>query len=408
MMSDIGKKAVVFWLNGASLADIRSIAEVQEIVQQGVTTELISAPITNSHAHYYQLMTGRHPACFGFFDTQVVRGYSVVKELAGRDRPPATISDQLNGWESSCNEVTPSELTTSIQQWAQDVTSAPALLIVKCVINTSITEDIAAHIGEALHQARSAIGANGLLAIISDEHAAPVKQFVNINNFLAEMGVIERKQSDGSIDWSNTLAYHMGHGQIWVNLLGREIQGVVNHQSEYEEVRATLIEGLPQKLCDSQTGKPVIECVYRKEELYQGDYLFCAPDLVAVFKPGYAPSVQSTRLAFDKTSLTQSDHDTRVIDGAHPDTVKGFLIAIAPELARGVTLTEPAPLTAVAPTLLHALVAKHGPMDSVALQAFFDPAYLEQHPISTHSQQQGLSDEEEELVINRLRDLGYI
>jgi hypothetical protein len=165
---------------------------------------------------------------------------------------------------------------------------------------------------------------------------------------------------------------------------------------------------LPAKLLDPQTGETVIEHIHRKEELYQGDYLFCAPDLVAVFKPGYAPSVQSTRLAFDEITFMQPADGTRVIDGAHPGTIGGFLIATAPEIARGISLTEPAPLTAVAPTLLHALNAKHAAMDSVALQAFFDPAYLEQHPIATHDQQQGLSDEEEELVINRLRDLGYI
>lgn len=407
-MSDPHKKAIIFWLNGASLADVRSIAEVNTLMQQGATTELVSSPITNTHSHYYQLMTGRHPACFGFFDTQVARGYSVVEELAGRDRPPATIGDQLADWEFICKEVTSSELTTSVQQWKQNATSAPSLLMLKCVVSAPIAQDSAAHISEALRQAQSAVGADGLLAIVSDEHAASVKQFVNINNFLAEMGVIERKESDGAIDWSDTLAYHMGHGQIWINLLGREIQGVVNHQAEYEEVRTTLIESLPEKLRDPQTGKAVIERIYRKEELYQGDYLFCAPDLVAVFKPGYAPSDQSTCLAFDKTTFTQPARDTRVIDGAHPDAVKGFLIASSPELAHGVTLTEPAPLTAVAPTLLHALTAKHRPMDDIALQTFFDPAYLEQHPISTHNQQQGLSDEEEELVINRLRDLGYI
>jgi hypothetical protein len=96
------------------------------------------------------------------------------------------------------------------------------------------------------------------------------------------------------------------------------------------------------------------------------------------------------------------------INGAHPDSISGFLIASAPAFRQGATLSTHAPLTAVAPTLLHALDVKHGIMDSTALQECFDQQYLDAHPFRTTDQQQDLSDEEEELVINRLRDLGYI
>src|SRR5438132_11907778 len=99
------------------------------------------------------------------------------------------------------------------------------------------------------------------------------------------MGVIERDEQNGQVDWRGSVAYFAGNGQLWVNLLGRDAQGAVHPRVEYEEVRETLIKALPHKLRDVEAGVPVIERIYRKEELYSGDYLFCAPDLVVVFKP---------------------------------------------------------------------------------------------------------------------------
>jgi hypothetical protein len=47
-------------------------------------------------------------------------------------------------------------------------------------------------------------------------------------------------------------------------------------------------------------------------------------------------------------------------------------------------------------------------MDSPPVAAVFSSSYLTDHPIDAKVQDQELSEEEEELVINRLRDLGYI
>jgi len=261
---------------------------------------------------------------------------------------------------------------------------------------------------EALHIARSWVGETGLLAVLSDIQPARVERFVNINNFLAEMGVIERDEQNDLINWPNSLAYYVGHGQLWVNLLGRDPQGVVHPQQEYEEVRDTLIKALPAKLRDPETGAQVVERVYRKEELYSSEYLFCAPDLIIVFKPGYAPSPQSMHLEFDVETFLMPAAGELALAGVHPTVASGFLLASAPTLASGVSVLEHAPLTAVAPTLLHALSVVSADMDSPAVSALFSPSYLETHPIRTDVQNQGLSEEDEELVINRLRDLGYI
>ena len=264
-----------------------------------------------------------------------------------------------------------------------------------------------AAIGQVLDMARQWVGETGLLALLSDTQPAMVKHFVNLNNFLADMEMIERDVQSGQVNWSNSLAYFAGNGQLMVNLLGRDPQGAVHPQDEYEEVRDSLVKALPHKLRNPLNGETIIERVYRKEELYSGDYLFCAPDLVVLFKPGYAPSARSKEIGFDEAMLTPAAGET-ALAGVNPSMVSGFLIAAAPSLAERVTEYARAPLTAVVPTLLHALGVEYVDMESSAIATLFSSDYLETHPIRTTSQQQELSEEDEELIIGHLRDLGYV
>ncbi|SRR6266566_7587633 len=421
--SDRGlRKAFVLWLSGVRLADLRSLAEVKSLAEHGALVELEPPPITGPRAQHYQIFSGQSPAHFGFFDTlmplchlprprQARNGYTVVEEHSGRDAAPKMLPDLLRaaGWAVEYRETSPAELPGCV--W--DLTRAETIetcAIVRCKLAVAGAEfsAYAAAIAEAIRVARSWAGETGLLALLSDIQAAPVDCFVNVNNFLAEMGLIERDEQHGSINWPNSLAYFCGHGQLWVNLLGRDPQGAVHPQGEYEEVCATLIKTLPAKLRDGRTGVQVIERVYRKEELYADEYLFCAPDLVIVFKPGYAPSPQSTRLGFDEAICTVPGAGTTSMAGIHPSMVSGFLLASAPVLLPGAAVLERVPLTAVVPSLLHALGIAYAGMDSPAVGALFLPSYLEAHPIRTRAENQELSEEDEELVINRLRDLGYV
>ena len=216
---------------------------------------------------------------------------------------------------------------------------------------------------------------------------------------------MERDEYTDAIHWSDSLAYYAGNGQLWVNVLGRDPEGAVNLQEEYEEVRDTLIKALPAKLRDPETGEAVIERVYRKEELYKGDYLFCAPDLVVLFKPGYASSPRSAFIHFDETVFIPA-LDVPVTAATHPSSLKGFLLASSPAFATGVEASGQ--LVTVAPTLLHALGIAYTGLESPPLQEAFSYTYLLNHPVESREQDHNLSEEDEELVINRLRDLGYI
>jgi hypothetical protein len=401
------QQAIVLWLSGVEFRDIRALPEIEALLKQGAMVELEPSPITEPLLQHYQTLSGRLPEHFGFFDTLVPRNYAVVEESSGRGVTPKLLPDLLRtvGWTVRYEEVSLADLAASVQAWTTAIPASPACLIVKCTVRRRVE---GSDIAQALRLAQASVGQNGLLALLSDTHPVIVKRFVNVNNFLAEMGVIERDEQNGQVDWRGSVAYHAGHGQLWVNLLGRDAQGAVHPQGEYEEVRETLIKALPAKLRDAGTGEPVIERVYRKEELYAGEYLFCAPDLVIVFKPGYAPSPKSTHIEFDDATFTTPAAGTAVMAGVHPSALGGFLLASAPVLLRGVVAPERAPLTAVTPTLLHAAGVEYVDVDSPAVSALFSPAYLESHPIRSASHNQELSEEDEELIISHLRDLGYV
>ncbi len=416
------RKAFVLWLSGTRLADLRALAEVESLLEHGTLVELEPSPITGPQAQHYQVSSGKLPAHFGFFDTlmplchlprpqQGMDGYTVVEESAGRDAAPVMLPDLLRavGWAVEYKKTLPAELADCVRGLVQSEAEATekTCKIVQCELRTEFNASATA-IAEAIQLARSWVGETGLLAVLSDIQPAPVDCFVNVNNFLAEMDLIERDEQTGLINWPNSLAYYAGHGQLWVNLLGRDPQGAVHPQDEYEEVCTSLVKALPTKLRDARTSTQVIERVYRKEELYSDEYLFCAPDLIIVFKPGYAPSPQSTLLGFDEETCTVPPAGTMSMAGVHPSMVGGFLLASAPVLAAGGAVLEHAPLTAVVPSLLHALGIEYVDMDSPAVSSLFLPSYLETHPIRTLAESQELSEEDEELVINRLRDLGYV
>ena len=407
----LSQKAVLLWLSGVRLKDLQTLPEVEALRQQGVRVDLDPSPITGPLAQHFQALSGRSPASFGFFDALMPHNYHVVESTTGRGEVPKLLPDMLRGagWQVKFEETPPSNLVVSMEQWVQNASAEKSCLIVKCGIDDAMNVPVPLPaVAQAIVCARAWVGEDGLFALFSDWQPVRVERFVNLNNFLAEMGVIELEEQGQSVNWSNSLAYFAGHGQLWLNLLGRDAQGAVHPQDEAEEVRETLVKALPARLRDPHTQKPVIERVYRKEEVYSGEYLFCAPDLVVLFAPGYAPSPSSTHVAFDQETLFAPGANEYANAGVHPSLVGGFLLASAPGLARSVAVAEHAPLTALVPSLLHALGVEYAGVEGTVVTSLFSPAYLERHPIRSNAGDQGLSEEEEELIINRLRDLGYL
>ncbi len=94
-------------------------------------------------------------------------------------------------------------------------------------------------------------------------------------------------------DWTKTKAYAMGLGQIYINLQGREKNGIVAPGEEYAKLQDELISKL-KEIKDDETGESVILDVYRRDDIYHGEYIGNAPDLMIGFNEGYRVSWQTT------------------------------------------------------------------------------------------------------------------
>jgi predicted AlkP superfamily phosphohydrolase/phosphomutase len=146
--------------------------------------------------------------------------------------------------------------------------------------------------------------------IVSDHGFHSWRQAVNLNTWLVEQGYMVLKGEDpgekrlddlfsGSgdfwenVDWSRTRAYAMGLGQIYLNVRGREGQGIVSPGQEYIALSDELVNALRGSLQDPATGRPIVRSVYKRDDVYQGEFLGDAADLQVGFEEGYRVSWQT-------------------------------------------------------------------------------------------------------------------
>jgi predicted AlkP superfamily phosphohydrolase/phosphomutase len=206
------------------------------------------------------------------------------------------------------------------------------------------------------------------------------------------------------IDWSATKAYGSGNfGLIYINREGRESKGVVKEGNEYKEVRSTIIDGL-RGLKHPKTGKRIVTKVYRAEEIYRGEHLDKAPDLVIILDEGRYN--QGEWFIKDKTWLTP-DQSSQKITGAH--RTEGVWMMRGPNVKGNLKLD--AEIIDLAPTFLHLFnQAVPGDMDGKVLKdALVSSADIKYEEASKKEKiDYEYSEEEEELIKERLRNLGYI
>jgi predicted AlkP superfamily phosphohydrolase/phosphomutase len=212
------------------------------------------------------------------------------------------------------------------------------------------------------------------------------------------------------VDWSRTQAYSLGNvGQVFLNVVGREPEGCVQPGPEYEEVRNTIMARLAD-LRDPATGEAVVEQVYRREEIYQGDYVERAPDIL--FLPRRLEYFGFGEYEFGSHQVIEPMK--RGISGTH--RLDGIFLAYGAAVRPGVEV-EGAIITDLAPTMLHMMgeaVPEH--MDGRVLREILvdgeRPVVYTSGPMSAGGGQAAngheLSTEDRETLAERLRSLGYV
>jgi predicted AlkP superfamily phosphohydrolase/phosphomutase len=216
--------------------------------------------------------------------------------------------------------------------------------------------------------------------------------------------VVGKFLSFDDVDWSQTSAYSIGHvGQIYVNLKGREPDGIVEPGEQREAVKQQVTAALHQ-LRHPETGQPLVDRVIPGDQVVHGPYAHQGPDLHLVMD-GYQ-TIAFPLFATDRHIVTRQ---IRGDSGCH--RLHGVLIATGPEIQRGKTLESPH-IMDLAPTILHLMgLPVLDDMDGRVLTEALtsDRPVKRQANGATDEKAYGeLSQEEEAEVEDRLRALGYL
>jgi len=224
--------------------------------------------------------------------------------------------------------------------------------------------------------------------------------------------VLDRKVEYGrafldEIDWSRTRAFFAQDKGVWINLAGRESEGVVS-ESEFEgvieEARTALL-----RLTSPDDGEPVFESVMRREEAFSGAWSSNLPDLVMV--PRRDEYVYNERPSYGDV-IVPADSTT----GTH--SRDGIFIAWGRDVKVGETLAKQPNLWDVGPTALASLGCPlTTDMDGRALMEVFSDSAEPQRQGSSYknaavtsgvSVQSVYNAGEEAEIRERLKALGYI
>jgi predicted AlkP superfamily phosphohydrolase/phosphomutase len=196
-------------------------------------------------------------------------------------------------------------------------------------------------------------GPDALVMVMSDHGFAPWNRAFHVNTWLLNHGylVLEDGTMPGDVDmlhgvdWSRTRAYAIGLNGLYLNVAGREREGLVRPGAEAQALLAELKTAL-EATTDPLDGRPAIKYAYRADQVYHGAMRDTGPDIVVGYHRGWRGSNESAL-----GRLTESEFGDNMLkwSGDHcmaADEVPGVLLANRPIL-RG----EPA-LVDMAPTIL--------------------------------------------------------
>ncbi len=266
---------------------------------------------------------------------------------------------------------------------------------------------------------------NTTVLVLSDHGARTSHGGICINEWLIKHGYLvlrngldsECRLSPEMIDWSRSRAWSDGgyYARIFINVQGREPQGIVSN-SDYESLRNELIDCIAA--IPDENGKPMENRIYKPEQIYQC-CRNCPPDLLVYFDGLSRRSIGSV----GSGTLHRSGNDTGPDDANHdPEGI--FIAARMADLRKGRRIAKyigDASCLDITPTILHELgLAAPAEMNGKVInldprEGVINPEFSSIVPKTGSSADdlrpsagQGYTQEEEEIIKERLRDLGYI
>ncbi len=310
------------------------------------------------------------------------------------------------------------------------------------------------HIDALLARLLEHLPPSGTVLVMSDHGHGPVRYFLYVNNWLAQRGYLRFKPnlaarlkriafqlgltprfvysillalglgklrrtldkrragrgilkrwflSFNDVDWTRTRAYSIGYiGEVHINLKGREPQGIVEPGAEYEHLRDQLIADL--RTLTLPDGTPAIETIWKKEEIYHGAHLDEAPDIL--FLPRNLETIAFGDFEFGSNKVLEESFG---VSSSH--RMNGIFIASGAGIKNKGEFSG-AQLIDLAPTILHLLdLPVPNDMDGRVLTEILADARAVQYGGTSAGHtttSEGYTEAEEQEVLERLADLGYI
>lgn len=214
-----------------------------------------------------------------------------------------------------------------------------------------------------------------------------------------------------AIDWPHTQACSYGyHGQIFLNVLDREPQGVVEPQTAYPQLLAEVERAL-MEIHDPEDGRPIVSQIIPQSEAFHGPYATWGPDLVVVMR-GMS---YITRQGYEFSAGAKSFFSPPNTHESGSHRIDGMFFVAGPSFRASGRLRQFSILD-LAPTIMYLMgfsVAQN--MDGSLLletikekeRTLKDLSYVYDSQTSDSGLGQLNEDEEKELT-ERLKNLGYL
>jgi predicted AlkP superfamily phosphohydrolase/phosphomutase len=226
--------------------------------------------------------------------------------------------------------------------------------------NPTLADELLAQmIFNILHGAHEATDGTNSNMITKIRNMIPLELRASIRKFLPFW--LQDKMTaywrHGGTDWSKTKVFKLLadlQGYIRINLKGREKNGIVDIDEEYDELCDTLIQGI-KSFKDEQSMEPLIEDINRSERLfYRGPGFNNLPDILIKWK---------NRPAAEYTNIVSAEYGRLKwpIPGKNPDgrsgnhRPDGFLLALGEPFKINAAFDRQYHIIDLAPTILNLL-----------------------------------------------------
>ena len=193
----------------------------------------------------------------------------------------------------------------------------------------SVIQELYARMDDLIGRVMKQVDDKTLVMVVSDHGFKSFARCVNLNAWLHQNGYLVLKSGKSEsgdwfedVHWSRTRAYTMGLNGLYLNIKGREREGVVEAGAEAEALKNELRSKL-KGLVDPESGNVGITGMFDCDAVYAGPYVDNAPDLIVGYGEGYRASWDSvmgkvTQQIFeDNLKAWSGDHciDPRLVPG---------------------------------------------------------------------------------------------